>query len=213
MNFRAFEQMIKEGQAIRRQREEQQVRDGTFFPRPAVEFNPFSGEQIIDVPEEDSLRLAREARWGTCVANRAVGLIGNADVDVSDTDSNPAVTTSGSDTDSTGGDTFTHHVEENAGSDSESAGSYILEDDFATHLVEAANSLPPVAEALVTSDLTVSNVGWTSINIMEEDKEEAPIAAQSEHEAPPLPTPFYGSDFVSPTPTPGDSAIDLFELD
>jgi dynein assembly factor 1, axonemal len=57
-NFRAFEQLMKEGQEIRRLREQAKAEG------QAVEtVNPFSGETIIDVPESEELRLLREKRW------------------------------------------------------------------------------------------------------------------------------------------------------
>jgi dynein assembly factor 1, axonemal len=58
-NFRAFEQLMKEGQEIRRLKEleKQQAFDG-------IETNIFSGEAIISVPESELLRIAREQRWG-----------------------------------------------------------------------------------------------------------------------------------------------------
>lgn len=204
-NFRAFEQMIRQGQAIRRQREEQETRDGTFFPRPGgVEYNPFSGEAIVDVPEDDSLRLAREARWGTGVATGVAGLIGAAQDDASDTDSNPAVTTSGSDSDSTAGETFTYMTHDaQAGSDAESTSSYGVEDEreFAAHLDGLVDALPPAPPAAAAP--AVAGSGWTSINIIEEDEEQA--------DAPPPPTPYFDDDL--PPPAPSDTSTDLCELD
>lgn len=68
-NFRAFEQMMREGQEIRRLREvEEAVAAGLPLP-PAPgqpRTNQFTGEAIIPVPESESLRLAREQRWGLC---------------------------------------------------------------------------------------------------------------------------------------------------
>lgn len=217
-NFRAFEQMIRQGQAIRTQREAQEVRDGTFFPRPgASEFNPFSGEQIVNVPESDSLRLAREARWGTGVATGAEDLIGVVEDNGSDTDSNPAMTTSGSDTDSTGADTFTNHIyDANAGSDTESsASSYGLEDeqDFASHLAATANMPPPVPAPEAVAAAAVNTGGWTSINIIEEDGDAMPAATETVDmmAPPPMPVPFYGD--VSPPDVPAETSTDLCELD
>jgi hypothetical protein len=81
-NFRAFEEMVRQGQQIRRQREaaESAARgagDGTFFARPGDQYNPFSGERIIEVPEDESLRLAREARWGAGATTALNALVGN----------------------------------------------------------------------------------------------------------------------------------------
>ena len=71
-NFRLFENVIREGKEIRRQRElaaaaaATAVDGGVVLPPsiPAVEVNPFSGEAIVPVPESDEVRLAREQRWG-----------------------------------------------------------------------------------------------------------------------------------------------------
>eukprot|EP01036_Dinobryon_divergens_P024629 gene24629-33098_t len=59
-NFRAFEQLMREGQEIRRLRELEQAQSLT----GTVEVNPFSGEEIIRVPESEELKRVREARWG-----------------------------------------------------------------------------------------------------------------------------------------------------
>lgn len=72
-NFRAFEQMMKEGLAIREQRELEKAQAAALAvegvipppaPTPDEETNPFSGEKIIPVPESEQLRIAREKRWG-----------------------------------------------------------------------------------------------------------------------------------------------------
>ena len=59
-NFRAFEQLMREGQEIRRLREMEQAQSIT----GTAEVNPFSGEDIIPVPESEELKRVREARWG-----------------------------------------------------------------------------------------------------------------------------------------------------
>ena len=79
-NFRLFEDLLREGQEIRRQRELALAAAGgagatagtavdggtTASPSssPVVEVNPFSGESIVPVPESDEVREAREQRWG-----------------------------------------------------------------------------------------------------------------------------------------------------
>ena len=72
-NYRLFEDLLREGKEIKRQRElalataagTVVVEDGSTLPSssPAVEVNPFSGEAIVSVPESDEVRLAREQRW------------------------------------------------------------------------------------------------------------------------------------------------------
>eukprot|EP01032_Pedospumella_encystans_P007895 gene7895-9412_t len=90
-NFKAFEMMMREGKEIRRLREAEERAQQGLPPlevtssasstsssdeskgsaseiEEVVEvepgINPFSGERIIPVPESESVRLAREARWG-----------------------------------------------------------------------------------------------------------------------------------------------------
>jgi len=69
-NFRAFEQMMIEGQEIRRLREAEEAAVAAGLPTPPARVesrsNQFTGEVIIPVPETESLRLAREQRWGLC---------------------------------------------------------------------------------------------------------------------------------------------------
>lgn len=87
-NFRAMEEMMKNGLEIRRKREEAEARavdaaasavaqanddaaDGeaaavTVAEQPAT--NVFSGEAIVDVPESDEVRAAREARLAKVMA-------------------------------------------------------------------------------------------------------------------------------------------------
>ena len=209
-NFRAFEQMVRQGQAVRRQREQREIEDGTFFPRPGgSEYNPFSGERIVDVPEDDSLRLAREARWGTGVAAGAEALISTVSDDTSDLDSNPAsgVTTSGSDTDSIGvGDQLSSvGYDGNTASDTDSSSNCGLEDerDFAAHLSDVGAPPPPPSS------------NWTSINIIEEEEVHATDNSQGDV-PPPLPDPFGGDNHLPPTPPAEPTAIkstDLCELD
>lgn len=66
-NFRAFEEMVREGRKIKLQREREAEAaaisaDGVVEVKRDI--NPFSGEEIIPVPETESLTQAREARWG-----------------------------------------------------------------------------------------------------------------------------------------------------
>lgn len=69
-NFRAFEQLMKEGLEIRRRREqgeslcnsENSDLNSLSIPPPAL-VNPFSGEPILDVPESEDLKKFRETRW------------------------------------------------------------------------------------------------------------------------------------------------------
>lgn len=58
-NFRALEQIMLEG---RRQREQENMRrnDNSSFEVPAV--NPHTGENVLDLPEADSLRQRRKER-------------------------------------------------------------------------------------------------------------------------------------------------------
>lgn len=68
-NFRAFEDLMRQGAEIRRQRELQLEAAGgpastTVEPASNVYVNPFSGEAIVDVPESDYVREVREKRWG-----------------------------------------------------------------------------------------------------------------------------------------------------
>lgn len=77
-NLLAFEQLMIEGQAIRKQREAAEAATtatttaGTVVTSsPVPEVNPFSGEAIVHVPESDKLRIERErklAAWsdGQC---------------------------------------------------------------------------------------------------------------------------------------------------
>ena len=62
-NFRAFEQLMREGQEIRRLRELEQAQEAA-TGTGNVEVNPFSGEEVIHVPESEELKRIREARWG-----------------------------------------------------------------------------------------------------------------------------------------------------
>jgi dynein assembly factor 1, axonemal len=71
-NFRAFEDLMRQGKEIRRQREEAAAAAaatgnaiGTVaIPTNDDKRNPFSGEKIIDVPESDIVKNARDMRWG-----------------------------------------------------------------------------------------------------------------------------------------------------
>jgi dynein assembly factor 1 len=63
-NFRAFEQMMKEGVAIREQRQQETAAASDAISNSGEEqVNPFSGEAIIDVKESEDLRAVRESRW------------------------------------------------------------------------------------------------------------------------------------------------------
>ena len=63
-NFRAFEELMKQGQEIKKQRELAQLQSsGVAIPEVAV--NPFTGSTIVDVPESEALRDIRENRWGS----------------------------------------------------------------------------------------------------------------------------------------------------
>lgn len=74
-NFRAFENMMREGRTAKLEREKEKEKaaaaananasEGEESKVVEPEVNPFSGEEIINVPESESLRAAREARWGT----------------------------------------------------------------------------------------------------------------------------------------------------
>lgn len=59
-NFRAFEQMMREGARVRREKE---LAEGTGADAAPL-INPFSGEAIIHIPESAELKRAREKRWG-----------------------------------------------------------------------------------------------------------------------------------------------------
>lgn len=59
-NFRAFEELMKQGALIRQQQATASNEGNTAVP---TNTNIFSGESIIDVPESDCLRKAREMRW------------------------------------------------------------------------------------------------------------------------------------------------------
>lgn len=68
-NFRAFEDLMRQGAEVRRQRELQLEAAGgpastAVGPASNIYVNPFSGEPIVDVPESDCVREAREKRWG-----------------------------------------------------------------------------------------------------------------------------------------------------
>ena len=58
-NFKAFEELMKRGQQIRREREA-----SSSGALQSVNVNTFSGEPVIDVPESDVVRESRERRWG-----------------------------------------------------------------------------------------------------------------------------------------------------
>jgi dynein assembly factor 1 len=70
-NFKAFEVMMREGQTLRLAREAllspgDDLTNADFeLSSSASVVNPFSGEQVVHVPEEDKLRLTRETRWSS----------------------------------------------------------------------------------------------------------------------------------------------------
>jgi dynein assembly factor 1 len=71
-NFRAFEELMRQGSDIRRQREQEAQHlegiEATDLPtavrETACTVNPFTGEDIIEIPESELVRQARENRWG-----------------------------------------------------------------------------------------------------------------------------------------------------
>ncbi|KAJ1435594.1 hypothetical protein B484DRAFT_446000 [Ochromonadaceae sp. CCMP2298] len=71
-NFRAFEQMVRKGKEDKRRQDaaDREARGEPALESPEVqevrggEFNPFSGEAVVHVPESAQLREIREARWG-----------------------------------------------------------------------------------------------------------------------------------------------------
>ena len=66
-NFRMFEEMMKEGLKERARKEAE--RNAAIAQENRI--NPFSGEDIIDVPESDDLKKAREQRWALSADNPA----------------------------------------------------------------------------------------------------------------------------------------------
>jgi dynein assembly factor 1, axonemal len=73
-NFRAFEEIMRQGKASRRQQglevesdDENGHSESKYTETPAIasEVNEFTNEPIIDVPESAVLREAREERWGS----------------------------------------------------------------------------------------------------------------------------------------------------
>jgi Leucine rich repeat len=86
-NFRAFEELMKQGAIIKSKRESD---ENSATP---ADINPFSGEVIVDVPESNSLREARVQRWGADVLAPSAGtvtastsaLVENADLRTNDT--------------------------------------------------------------------------------------------------------------------------------
>lgn len=63
-NYRAFQQLMVEGQEIRRLREEAvAAAQASGVTELETMVNPYSGESIVYVPEAEELRVAREARW------------------------------------------------------------------------------------------------------------------------------------------------------
>ncbi len=62
-NFLAFEKIMVEGREIRRLKE-MEKKEQLLHGGDNSEFNAFSGERIIPVPESEELRVARESRWG-----------------------------------------------------------------------------------------------------------------------------------------------------
>ena len=68
-NFRAFEELMRQGAIIKSKRESDEISATT------AEINPFSGEAIVEVPESSLLREAREQRWGADVAAPSLGTV------------------------------------------------------------------------------------------------------------------------------------------
>ena len=67
-NHRAFQQLMLDGQEIRRLREAATtaaLADGVSATTMETMTNPYSGENIVHVPEAEELRIAREARWNS----------------------------------------------------------------------------------------------------------------------------------------------------
>lgn len=85
-NFLAFEQLMKEGHAIRRLKEAV----NSSLPQADIgqEINPFSGEEIINVPESDCLKKVRDGRWASALEEQNKSVEGNVAV----LGANPAVT-------------------------------------------------------------------------------------------------------------------------
>lgn len=61
-NYYAFKKIMEEGQAIQAAKKAEQEANGE---NTDSNINPFSGETIIDVPENPELKKMREARWAT----------------------------------------------------------------------------------------------------------------------------------------------------
>ena len=85
-NFKAFEELMQQGAEVKKQRELAQLSsNGLGIENSQININPFSGETIVDVPESDSLREAREKRWGSVSEKlqgeqHDEGVLGTADV-------------------------------------------------------------------------------------------------------------------------------------
>lgn len=65
-NFKAFEEMMKEGMAFRQRTEES---------KRSPEVNPFSGEEVVNVPESEELKNIREQRWSNNSENVSNNLL------------------------------------------------------------------------------------------------------------------------------------------
>jgi hypothetical protein len=191
-NFRAFEEMIRQGQQIRRQRESglpiDEV-DSAYFPRPNNEFNPFSGERIVHVPEDDSLRLAREARWGSAATAAAEQLMSSS-LEDRDTDSDRGGG-GGSQDGSTGGHlTSTGSDTNSVRFSAHSVGPEETSSDLDSDPEENGDEVAAVSSS-GSPDTPVPSSGWTSLVIEEE------TAASSSNEAPPPIPEAYAGDLPS----------------
>jgi len=62
-NFLAFEEMMREGLETRRQRDLAHSRACEDTTGGQVHVNPFSGEEVVTVPENDKLKAIRMERW------------------------------------------------------------------------------------------------------------------------------------------------------
>ena len=69
-NYRAFEKLMKDGLEIKRQKEEAErlERGEEEGENVNANINQFSGSEIIDVPESEELKKAREDKWGKVAA-------------------------------------------------------------------------------------------------------------------------------------------------
>jgi dynein assembly factor 1 len=178
-NFRAFEEMVRQGHEIRRQRE----MEGT---SNVENYNPFSGERIIEVPENESLRIAREARWGTLNSSteNGNGRNGNASSPISD------FTTLCSETESTS-DVSGHSNPESCSSTTS------VSDSMSIHTSDDRSR----------NDLaTINNENWLNITIEDSNTNE-------DSDVPPIPAPFGGESYPPDVPIIENNGTDFSALD